>query len=78
MLLAKRIKEIRNSKKLTQVDVAEKIGVTQPTYSEYEKMAGNCAFYTLQKIAKALNVSVSFLVDVDNDYKHEEAESELK
>jgi transcriptional regulator with XRE-family HTH domain len=68
MLLSKRVKEIRISKKLTQVDVAEKIGVTQPTYSEYENMADNCAFYTLQKIAKALNVSVPYLVDIDNEY----------
>lgn len=76
MLLAKRIKEIRTSKKLTQVDVAEKIGITQPTYSEYENMAGNCAFYTLQKIAKALDVSVSFLVDIENEYSHEEPKSD--
>jgi transcriptional regulator with XRE-family HTH domain len=78
MLLAKRIKKIRTSKKLTQVDVAEIIGVTQPTYSEYENMAGNCAFYTLQKIAKALNVSVPFLVDIDNEYCLKEPESDLK
>jgi len=68
MILGKRIKAIRLSKKLTQMDVAEIIGVSQPTYSEYEKKAGNCAFYTLQKIAKALNVPVSFLVDIENEF----------
>ncbi len=67
-MLGKRIKAIRLSKKLTQMDVAEIIGVSQPTYSEYEKKAGSCAFYTLQKIAKALNVSVSFLVDIENEF----------
>jgi transcriptional regulator with XRE-family HTH domain len=68
MILGKRIKAIRLSKKLTQMDVAEIMGVSQPTYSEYEKKAGNCAFYTLQKIAKALNVPVSFLVDIENEF----------
>ena len=68
MILGKRIKAIRLSKKLTQMDVAEIMGVSQPTYSEYEKKAGNCAFYTLQKIAKALKVPVSFLVDIENEF----------
>jgi transcriptional regulator with XRE-family HTH domain len=76
MLLTTRIKEIRLSKKLTQVDVAERIGVTQPTYSEYEKMANNCAFYTLEKIAKALNVSVPYLVDINNEYCLKKPENE--
>lgn len=49
MILGKRIKAIRLSKKLTQTDIAEIMGVSQPTYSEYEKKAGNCAFYTLKK-----------------------------
>lgn len=78
MLLAKRIKKIRTLKKLTQVDVAEKIGVTQPTYSEYENMAGNCAFYTLQKIAKALDVSVSFLVDIDDEYSMDKLKNDTE
>jgi len=76
MELAKRIKEIRTTKNLTQVEVAERIGVTQPTYSEYEKMVGNCAYYTLQKIAKALDVSVTYLVDIDDEIKS--SQNELK
>lgn len=67
MELAKRIKSIRKAAGLTQNQVADIIGISQPTYSEYETRAGNCAFYTLQKIANALNVSVPFLVDVKNE-----------
>lgn len=79
MELAKRIKSIRKESGLTQVQVAEIIGVSQPTYSEYEKKASNCAFYTLQKIAKALNVSVPFLVDVKNEvFKEEQKETQIK
>ncbi|MDZ4667825.1 MAG: helix-turn-helix transcriptional regulator [bacterium] len=71
MELARRIKLIRKAANLTQAQVADSIGVTQPTYSEYEKMAGNCAFYTLQKIARGLNVSIPFLVDIKNEFYKE-------
>lgn len=76
MELANRIKAIRKAAGLTQNQVAEIIGVSQPTYSEYEKKAGNCAFYTLQKIAKALNVSVPFLVDVKNEINTTEVKNQ--
>lgn len=66
MELANRIRTIRNMKGMKQLDIAENIGVTQATYSSYERKASNCSFYTLQKIAKALDVSVAFLVDIDN------------
>jgi len=70
MELAKRIKLIRKAANLTQLEMAEKLGVSQPSYSEMETKAGNCAFYTLQKVAEALSVSVPFLVDVKNtEYK---------
>lgn len=70
MELANRIKLIRKAANLTQLEMAEKLGVTQPSYSEMETKAGNCAFYTLQKLAEALNVSVHFMVDLKNtEYK---------
>lgn len=70
MELAKRIKLIRKAANLTQSEMAEKLGVSQPSYSEMETKADNCAFYTLQKVAEALNVSVPFLVDLENtEYK---------
>jgi len=77
MELAKRIRLIRKEKGLTQNQVAESIGVSQPSYSDYETKAGNCAFYTLQKIAKALDVTVPFLVDVKNEVFKEEIIKEI-
>ncbi len=77
MELAKRIRLIRKEKGLTQNQVAEAIGVSQPSYSDYETKAGNCAFYTLQKIAKALDVTVPFLVDVKNEVFKEEIIKEI-
>lgn len=66
MLLAKRIKSIRQAKGFTQHTIAESIGVEQSTYNGYENEAGNLRFQTLQKIATALDCSVSFLVDIDS------------
>lgn len=66
MELAKRIRIIRQLKGLKQIHVAEIIGVSQSTYSSYERKAGNCTFYTLQKIAFALGVKIAFLVDIDS------------
>lgn len=77
MELAKRIRQIRKEKGLTQNQVAEAIGVSQPSYSDYETKAGNCAFYTLQKIAKVLDVTVPFLVDVKNEVFKEEIIKEI-
>ncbi len=77
MELAKRIRLIRKEKGLTQNQVAEAIGISQPSYSDYETKAGNCAFYTLQKIAKALDVTVPFLVDVKNEVFKEEIIKEI-
>jgi transcriptional regulator with XRE-family HTH domain len=65
MLLAKRIKSIREHKGFTQKQVAESIGIEQATYSGYEREAGNLKFNTIVKIANALNCSISFLVDIN-------------
>lgn len=73
MELARRIKKIRISKNLTQFDVSDFLEVEQATYSGYETQAGNLRFETIKKIAKALNCSVPFLVDVDSDI-YDEAE----
>jgi transcriptional regulator with XRE-family HTH domain len=66
MLLAKRIKSIREHKGFTQKQVAESIGIEQATYSGYEREAGNLKFNTIVKIASALNCSLLFLVDIES------------
>lgn len=66
MLLAKRIKAIREFKGLTQKQVADSMGVEQATYSGFEREAGNLKFNTILKIAGALNCSLPFLVDINS------------
>jgi len=66
MLLAGRIRNIRMAYNLTQADVADRSNVTPSAYGQIERQAGNSTFYTLEKIAKALGVSVVFLIDIGN------------
>lgn len=77
MELAKRIRTIRLLKNLKQISVAEKIGVTQATYSSYERRAGNCTFNTLMKISAALEVKIAFLVDIDNPIEFDDSQNKL-
>lgn len=67
MLLANRIRRIREAKNLTQAEVAYKCEITPSAYGQIERKAGKCSFETLFKIAVALKVSISFLVDLENE-----------
>lgn len=64
MLLAKRIKAIREFKGFTQLEMSIKLGIEQATYSGYETEAGNLKFLTIVKIAEALECSIPFLTDI--------------
>jgi transcriptional regulator with XRE-family HTH domain len=66
MLLANRIKEIREAYGFTQIEVAAKINISASAYGQIERKAGNSSFNTLEKIAKAIGVSLPFLVDIKN------------
>lgn len=55
-----RIKEVRESKHLSQAELAEKLGVTQGMIAQWE--GGNPAVWTLVKIAEALEVSPAELI----------------
>lgn len=62
-----RLKEIRLSKKLTQQQLAEQVGLAKPTISCYEKGKREPNILMVKKIAKTLNVSLDYLVGLDND-----------
>lgn len=55
----KKIKAIRKSKKLTQKQLGDKLNVSEAMISQYERGLRNAKLETLQKIASALDVSVS-------------------
>ncbi|MEI7978915.1 MAG: helix-turn-helix transcriptional regulator [Bacteroidota bacterium] len=68
MLLAYRLRKIREAKKLTQEDAAFYCGISPSAYGQIERNAHKSTFETLIKIANALDVSIPFLVDVNSQY----------
>lgn len=58
MIIASRIKQIRELKGLKQHYVAQKLGITQQAYSANEKEMGNKKINQLQKVAEVLEVDV--------------------
>lgn len=58
---AKRLKEIRNEMKLSQKELAEKVGITAASLSAYEQNQKNPSFTTVMKIAEICGVSLDWL-----------------
>lgn len=62
MTVGEKIKAIRKEKGLSQKEVAEKLGVSQANYSQYEICKRNAKIETLERIANALEVPVENLI----------------
>ncbi len=62
MEFSERLKDLRKQVGLTQVDVAEKLGISQPAYASWERGVKKPTQENLVKIAQILNVSVDYLV----------------
>lgn len=62
MEFSDRLKDLRRQAGLTQVDVAEKLGISQPAYASWERGVKKPTQENLVKIAQILNVSVDYLV----------------
>ena len=61
MAFKDRLKEARLSNKLTQEQIAEKIGVAKSTFTGYEKGHSEPNIFTITQIMKALNVDANYL-----------------
>ena len=62
MEFSERLKDLRKQAELTQVDVAEKLGISQPAYASWERGVKKPTQENLVKIAQILDVSVDYLV----------------
>ena len=62
MEFSERLKDLRKQSGLTQVGVAEKLGISQPAYASWERGAKKPTQENLVKIAQILNISVDYLV----------------
>jgi len=67
VLLANRIRKIREAYGITQTEVAHKCDISSSAYGQIERKAGKSSFETLQKIAAAIGVTLPFLVDINNE-----------
>jgi len=61
--ICKRIKKIRNEKGLTQEDLAEKVGVSRVYIGYVEQGRNTPSLEILEKIAKALKVKITEILD---------------
>ena len=62
MDFSERLKDLRKQANFTQVEVAEKLGISQPAYASWERGIKKPTQENLVKIAQILNVSVDYLV----------------
>lgn len=62
MMLGKRLKELREHRKLTQADVAKALGIDRTTYGKYETGDSSPHYEKLIQLADFFGVSVDYLI----------------
>ncbi|MFS9292685.1 helix-turn-helix transcriptional regulator [Streptococcus mitis] len=62
MEFSERLKNLRKEAGFTQVDVASKLGISQPAYASWERGVKKTTQENLVKIAQIFNVSIDYLV----------------
>lgn len=65
MDFSKNLRRVRKEKKLTMKQVAERMGISQQAYSIYENKDVSPSLDTLYRLALALQVPVTDLVETD-------------
>lgn len=63
MTIGERIKELRTQSKMTQSELAEKVGLTYIQIGRYEKLKSNPSSDILKKLAKYLNTTTDYLMN---------------
>lgn len=61
------LKAIRIENGLSQKQLADMVGITQPTYSNIENGKRNPTIKTLKRIAKALGCSIDDLIEDEKE-----------
>ncbi|WP_339167025.1 helix-turn-helix transcriptional regulator [Brevibacillus sp. FSL L8-0520] len=67
MAYGERISELRTKMKLTQDDLAKRLGITRAALSHYEKDRREPDYETLERIADFFDVQVDYLLGRTND-----------
>ena len=63
--IGKRLKDAREKKNLSQRDLADQIGVSQPAYQYYEKGFKLPTLPVAKRICVVLNISLDYLVGLE-------------
>ena len=71
MKLGERIKEIRVSKGMTQLELAEKSGIALRTVQRIENNEVTPSFYSLNAIGEALDIKLNADLFIETDNKFE-------
>ena len=75
--VGKRIEILRKSKKISQEDLAEKVGVSRTTIYKWESGTSVPNYANMQALARALETTVSFFTDeTPFEYTEEESKGE--
>ena len=64
-IFGKRLREVRKSKKLTQIELANMLGISQKSYSHWENNKTFPSFENLVKLADLFEVSLDWLFGRD-------------
>lgn len=64
-MLSQKLKELRLNNKLSQVALAEKLGISNGLYNKYEKKDIRPPYETLQKLSEIYGVSIDYILGKD-------------
>jgi transcriptional regulator with XRE-family HTH domain len=65
-ILAKRLRELRLEKGLSQREIANTLNISQPSYIRYELKTGEPSLATLVKLSKYYQVTVGYLLGTED------------
>ena len=72
-----KIKELREEKNLSQLNLAKEIGTSQRNIGRWENEENEPSYAQLVKLAEFFNVSIDYLVGREDDYVKPQVESTL-
>lgn len=77
--ILKNVIKLRKNLGLKQADFAEKIGITQTNYSNFERGRIDISISRLEKIAEVFNVPITELLSIQNfEFSNSNINEELK
>lgn len=66
---SKRLRKLRDNKKLTQQEVADMLGISQPAYCEWEKQDSDIKLENIIKLSEIFNVELDELAPETTIFK---------